>query len=250
MPKKRNLVAARVPWTDELGYGIRLITHSIVSAEAESEAMERYIGTYQTFQTVSRKEAASLIGADNLIGDRYTIECTIEDGIQKAWLVNRFDQRVGYFEPAYSRQLSILKAQGMTLTAMLSFVAFTDHPEPGYYWGDVAVIAFDPAYEAAMNAFIAGIAKEMGKGRRPRVQLESRGVDRVIESQGTWLPTETVPYPTKEKGTALVKTRRSVTDRLVEESRKGNKGCYLLSWAFLLAVVALAIFALKSCGVF
>ena len=70
--------------------------------------MERYIGTYQTFQTVSRKEAADLIGADNLIGDRYTIECTIEDGIQKAWLVNRFQKRIGFFEPGYSLSLSIL----------------------------------------------------------------------------------------------------------------------------------------------
>lgn len=212
--------------------------------------MERYIGTYQTFQTVSRKEAANLIGADNLVGDRYTIECTLEDGIQKAWLVNRFNQRIGFFEPQYSRQLSIFKAQGMELTALLSFVAFTDHPEPGYYWGDVAVIAFDPTYQVAMEAFLTGIAKEMAKGKRPRVQLEKRGIDHIIESNGSWLPTETVPYPVKEKGTALVKTRRSITDRLVEESRKGNKGCYLLSWAFLLGIVALAIFSLKSCGVF
>lgn len=212
--------------------------------------MERYIGTYQTFQTVSRKEAANLIGADNLVGDRYTIECTLEDGIQKAWLVNRFNQRIGFFEPQYSRQLSIFKAQGMELTALLSFVAFTDHPEPGYYWGDVAVIAFDPTYQVAMEAFLMGIAKEMTKGKRPRVQLEKRGIDHIIESNGSWLPTETVPYPVKEKGTALVKTRRSITDRLVEESRKGNKGCYLLSWAFLLGIVALVIFSLKSCGVF
>lgn len=212
--------------------------------------MERYIGTYQTFQTVSRKEAANLIGADNLVGDRYTIECTLEDGIQKAWLVNRFNQRIGFFEPQYSRQLSILKAQGMELTALLSFVAFTDHPEPGYYWGDVAVIAFDPTYQVAMETFLTGIAKEMAKGKRPRIQLEKRGIDHIIGSNGSWLPTETVPYPVKEKGTALVKTRRSITDRLVEESRKGNKGCYLLSWAFLLGIVALAIFSLKSCGVF
>ncbi|MEC4175185.1 hypothetical protein VIN30_01825 [Adlercreutzia sp. R7] len=212
--------------------------------------MERYIGTYQTFQTVSRKEAAGLIGADNLVGDRYQIDCTIEDGVQKAWLVNRFNQRIGYFEPAYSRQLSILKAQGMELVALLSFVAFTDHPEPGFYWGDMAVIAFDPTYRDAMEAFIERLSKEMGKGKRPRVNLDAKAVDQIIQSQGAWLPHDTSPYPAKEKGTALVKTRRSATDRLVEESRKGNKGCYLLSWAFLLALVAGIIFGLKACGIF
>ena len=98
--------------------------------------------------------------------------------------------------------------------------------------------------------FIAGLSKEMAKGRRPRVHLETKGVDQIIQSQGSWLPTDTVPYPAKKKGTALVKTHRSITERLVEESRKGNKGCYLFNWAFLLAVVAAVIFGLKSCGVF
>lgn len=212
--------------------------------------MERYIGTYQTFQTASRKEAAVLLGADNLIGDRYLIDCTIEDGVQKAWLINRFNQRVGYFEPEYSRDLSILKAQGMELTALLALVAFTDHPEPGFYWGEVAVIAYNPTLSQAMDAYIAGLSKELGDGRRPRVDLEDRAVDSIIQSQGDWIPRDTAPSLSKEKGTAFVKTRRSVTDRLIEESRRGNKGCYIASWVFLLAIVAALIFSLKACGVF
>lgn len=212
--------------------------------------MERYIGTYQTFQTASRKEAAVLLGADNLIGDRYRVECTLEQGIHKAWLVSRFDQRIGYFDPDYSRTLSLLAAQGMELTALLSFVAFTDHPEPGFYWGSAAVIAYDPAYRHAMDVFIGGISKNLAQGKRPRIDLESRAVTAIIESEGQWLPQDTVPLPAREKGTALVKTHRSITDRLVEESRRGNKGCYVASWAFLLIAVAAVIFGLKSCGIF
>lgn len=41
--------------------------------------------------------------------------------------------------------------------------------------------------------------------------------------------------------------RRSVTDKLIDQGRAGNKGCYLASWAFLLAVVALIVFGFKSC---
>ena len=54
----------------------------------------------------------------------------------------------------------------------------------------------------------------------------------------------------KEKGTAWVKTERSGTEALVEQARKGNIGCTIASWIFLLALVALLIFGLHSCGLF
>lgn len=212
--------------------------------------MERYFGTYQTFQTIDKRAAADLIGADNLVGDLYQIECTIEEGVQKAWLVNKFGKRAGYFDPQFSRQMSILKAQNMTLVGLLSFVAYTDHPDPGHYWGKAAVIAYDPKYADDFQPFVQGVAKLMRKGARPVLNLQEKAVDQVIQSHGEWLPKDRVPLPAPEKGTALVKTRQSPTDRLVEESRKGNKGCYLLSWLFLLALVALVIFGLKSCGIF
>lgn len=212
--------------------------------------MERYFGTYQTFQTSSKKEAADLIGADNLVGDRYRIECTIEEGEQRAWLVNKFDHRVGYFDPSFSRELSIMQAQGMNLVALLSFVAFTDHPEPGYYWGETAVIGFDPSLKDSIDPFIVQVAGSLKKAVRPVVDLQGSAVDRMTSSQGNWLPKDTVPFPAPEKGTAILKNHQSITDRLVEETRKGNKGCYVVSWVFLLALVAAAMFGLKSCGLF
>lgn len=212
--------------------------------------MERYFGTYQTFQTASRKEAADLIGADNLVGDYYTIECTIENGEQKAWLVNKFQKRVGFFDTSFSRQLSLLKAQEMTLIALLSFVAYTDHPEPGYYWGQAAVMAYDPRFEESFAPFIAQVSQAIKNDRRPILDLNESSIEKVVESKGDWVPKDTVALPSPKKGTALIKARQSLTDRLVEESRKGNKGCYVVSWAFLLALVALIIFGLKSCGVF
>ncbi len=219
--------------------------------------MERYIGTYQTFQTVSRDEAANLLGPNNLVGDLYDIECTIDEGMQRAWLVNQFGKRVGYFEASYSRRLSILKAQGMTIKALLSFIAATNRADQAddkqggaHYWGEAAVIAFDPTFEAPMKVFLEGLGKEMAGGRRLRIDLDQREVDRIIETNGTWLSKETVPLPRQGKNTVIMKSQRSFTDRMVAEGRKGNKGCYVVSWAFIIAVVALVIFGLKSCGVF
>lgn len=212
--------------------------------------MERYFGTYQTFRTASRQDAAALLGSDNLVGDEYTIDCTLEGGSHKAWMVNRFGNRIGYFDPEFSRELSLKKAQNMTLVAILSFVAFSEQPEPGEYWGQAAVIGYAPQEKAAFDPFVHGIANLMGKGIRPQVNFEGRAVDQIIDSQGQWLPSNREPMPEKQKGMAILKRKRSFTDGLVEQGRKGNKGCYLLSWAFLLALVALVVFSLKSCGVF
>ena len=80
--------------------------------------------------------------------------------------------------------------------------------------------------------------------------MKGSAVDEIINSNGTWLPSEREPLPEKQRGMALLKTRRGFIDGLVEAGRTGNKGCYILSWAFLLALVAAIIIGLKSCGVF
>jgi hypothetical protein len=212
--------------------------------------MERYFGTYQTLRTVSKKDAALLMGSNTLVGDRYAIECVLEDGRHRAWLINKFGERIGYFEEDFSRTLSLYKADGMSLVGVLSFVAFTETPEPGEYWGQAAVIAYSPAYEAEFNRFINGVGSLIGKGIRPKLSFEGSAVDEIISSKGTWLPSDREPMPDKERGMALLKTRRGFIDGLVEAGRSGNKGCYVLSWAFLLALVAAVIFGLKSCGIF
>ncbi|MEG0777193.1 MAG: hypothetical protein RR381_07005, partial [Raoultibacter sp.] len=56
--------------------------------------------------------------------------------------------------------------------------------------------------------------------------------------------------PPRVPGTAILKSHRKLSEGLIECGRKGNIGCYVVSWAFILGFVALSIFGLKSCGVF
>lgn len=212
--------------------------------------MDQYFGTYQTFETVSKKDAAVLLGADNLVGDRYTIEIELDGDAHKAWLVSRFDQRIGFFDGNFSRRLSILKANGLELTAILSFVAYTDMPEPGHYWGEMAVIAYNPAHKEALERFITTVCTRMFDNVRTRVNFDAEGVERIISSDGSWVPEQTAPMPSKKKGTVIMKSKRSVSEKLIEQGRKGNKGCYVVSWAFIIALVAALLFGLKACGVF
>lgn len=204
--------------------------------------MDKYFGKYVRFETESKKAASGLLGADNLIGDVYDIVVEIVDGAQKAWLVSRFDERVGFFEPELSRKVSIMQAQGMTCKAVLAFVAFTDHPDDGVYWGKVALVCFNPAYADEFGAFLQKLSAKLADDVHPKIDLSGERVEKVIETGGEWFPTQTSSITSKEKGTAIVKRRRSMTDKLVEQGRAGNKGCYVLSWVFLLALVAGIVF--------
>ena len=51
---------------------------------------ERYFGTYARFETKSKKDAAALLGADNLVGDVFELEFIVRDKKNVAWLKNRF----------------------------------------------------------------------------------------------------------------------------------------------------------------
>ena len=127
--------------------------------------MERYFGTYQTFRTVSKKDAAVLMGSNTLVGDRYRINLTMDEGVHRAWLINKFNETIGYFDDGFSRELSLFAAEGLELVGILSFVAFTETPEPGEYWGQAAVIGYSPHYSEEFNRFIDGVCGLIGKGR-------------------------------------------------------------------------------------
>ncbi|MDO4289857.1 MAG: hypothetical protein Q4C41_01315 [Eggerthellaceae bacterium] len=212
--------------------------------------MNQYFGTYQTFETTSKNEAAALIGADNLVGDLFEIDIELEESGHRAWLVNKFGKRVGFFNEAFSRKLSVMKARGLAMKAILSFVAYTDHPDPGYYWGEMAVICYNTAYESAFEKFIGSTCEHMCDGVRVRVDLGDDGVAHIIESNGEWTPSQTEPMPKMDKGTAVMKSKRSVSEKMIEQGRKGNKGCYAISWIFLFVLAAAVVFGLRSCGVF
>ena len=142
---------------------------------------ERYFGTYARFNTLSKKDAAILLGADNPIG---------------------------------------------------------------------AIICYDSNLDQAFKPFIATTVQRLSDGVRPEIDLGEQGVEQVISSNGNWTPKQTVAFPPKEAGTVIMKSRRKMSEKLIEQGRKGNKGCYAVSWLFLLALVALALFSLKSCGAF
>lgn len=208
-----------------------------------------YYGTYAKFITEDRRTASGFLGADNIVGDRFSIESVYENDERSGWIVNPFGVRMGKIEEKVLDKVEVLKAKGWTVTALLEFVAFTEEPEPGYYWGEVAIIAYDPQYEGAFANWVDLVGKKLGAGIRPDLKLGTKGFNQVIETNGEWFPTGRHNLPPKKKGTAIVKSERSSTERLVDQARKNNKGCTVAGWLFILAIVALIVFAFVSCGI-
>lgn len=210
----------------------------------------RYFGTYARFDLIEKSDAGFLIGADCLVGDEFTIDLEIEEGKHIAYLSNKFGKRLLYLDSKISRRLSVFAARGWKIRALLSFVAFTEKGGNSYYWGEMAIVANDSVYNEAFDAWAANIGKTMGEGRRPDVNLSVSGIQQVIDSNGAWIPATTSPYPTENHGAAVVKRKLSASEKMIEQGRKKNPGCYVISWAFIIACIVGVIFLIKSCGWF
>lgn len=206
-----------------------------------------FFGSYERFSTVSKEEAAVLMNADNLVGDRFDIVFKTEDHRPVAWLKNRFGGEIGFLDAKASHKLSILAARGWKLNAVLSFVAYSDLPDPGAYWGEVALLCYEPSEAEVFDPFVASVGKSIMDNKRPLLSLNENEIRHVKENKGNWLPSGTVKLPKLKKGSAFIKTERSLTEKMVEQGRKGNKGCYVISWAFIICVVVAVILLLKSC---
>lgn len=213
-------------------------------------ASDCYYGRYARFDTVSKKDAAILIGSDCIVGDVFSVQFKPLEGSTRAWIVNEFGADIGYLDEKTSYRLNVLAAREWNLHAVLSVVGFSDNPEPGCYWGEVALFCYDNSHVQDFDTFMNTTAKLIGKGIRPKIDLETQGLTSVLDSHGTWQPTQRVPFPKQDKNTVILKKSRGALDFLVQKSREGNKGCYAVSWIFLLGLVALILFGLKGCGVF
>lgn len=199
-----------------------------------------YHGSYVRFKTQEQEKAVAFLGLDNAVGDHYQIRTKYENGERSDWIVNAFDVEMGQLDPKFADTLDLIRAKGMDVEAILSFVAFTEAKgdKPGYYWGEVAVVAHDPKYDEAFTTFVQKLEKSLGEGIRPDLNLGNKGLDSLVEAKGDYLPTGRVPLPNKEKGMAFVKTERSTNEKLVAQARKGNKGCLIASWAIVILIIA------------
>ena len=205
---------------------------------------QSYEGFYARFEAMNKSAGSLLMGPDNIVGNDYLIEFRKDEGRTVVWIRNKFNAEIGFFDVEGSRKIQLAHARGQMIRVLLSFVAYSDLPDPGLYWGEMAVFCFNPAYEKEMGAFVDRIALRLAEGVRPAISFGSSSVRKIFE-QPEWIPSDTVPFPKKEKGMAILKDHQSMSEKMIEQGRARNKGCYVVSWIFIAAVVigiALVVF--------
>ena len=207
-----------------------------------------YFGRYYRFNTLNKKDSVLLISPDCIIGDTYSIEIELSEHGRRAWIINPFKDRIGFLDETSSLEISEYLARDYTLVAFLSFVAFTESPEGGYYWGEIAVIGYKNSSKVFVKPFSERVAKLISEGTRPDLELSDQGLKQLQDNPNSWMTSKRNPIPKMKKGSALVKTKKSIGDYFIQQGRAKNKGCYFLSWLFILAAVTLVLFSLKSCG--
>ena len=205
-----------------------------------------YFARYTTFKTADKESGGYLLSADSLIGDVLSISFEVIDGRQVAILVNRFGHNVGKLDRSDTHELLLRQADGWEIHAILSAVLFSEGEGNGYYWGEVALMAFSKRHSREFNTFMQGICAELRKGRRPSIALKSSGVETVISTNGKWVPKDREPKRSLKAGTVVVKDHLKYDERLVEMARNKNIGCMIIGWAFIFLLVALVGVALWS----
>ncbi len=208
-----------------------------------------YEGFYARFETISKKDAGILMGADTLVGDEFTTRFDKENP-SIAYIENKFGKTVGYFEEQTSRQIKLYEARGWSIRILLAFLAYSDHPEPGCYWGQMAILAYPKECEEFFTQFVSRVSKSLCDGKRIDVNIGQQGIKSLVDSNGSWFTNATLKKPDLDTGTVMMKSSRSLSEKAVELGRDGNKGCYVVSWIFIIGLVVLLFLGLRSCGVF
>ena len=189
------------------------------------------------------------MGADNIVGDDFEVFFKTENEVIVAWVKNKFGAEVGYFDVNASRQLNLAHARGQKIRAILSFVAYSDTPDPGCYWGQMALFCFNPAFADEIDAFVNRCASKIADGVRPNIDLGSQAVAKIFEEKD-WLPSDTIALPKKVTGMAILKDHQSMSEKMIEQGRAKNKGCYAISWLFIILVIVGIIYGLHAIGLF
>lgn len=206
----------------------------------------RYFGLYAKATCPDKKMVGILTGADTLVGDEFELFFKNEEGDPIAWVKNRFGHEIGCFDRNVSYRLSAIQADGWVIRVSLAYIAYTDTKEGGHYWSMMGIMASSPRYADEAGTFFNKVREQHMQGIRPDLDLNAPAIDQMIQAHGNWLPSKNVLEKLQKSEGMVMKGSRSMSEKIIEQGRAGNKGCYVVSWAFIALLAAGALFLLKG----
>ncbi len=198
-----------------------------------------YFGHYYRFNTTNKRAAPLLLGSDCIIGKDCVLE--YDQDKQMYWICNDYSNQLGYLSYENSHELRLAYAEGYRIRCFVTKIAFTESPEGGYYWGELACLGYQAHDEEDIGPFIQRLQKAFAQGVCPDLDLSSEARRQAFDPKTDYLPTKRHHTELPQEKTAILKDQVSFKDRLVEQGRAGNKGCYIASWIFLLSLATGAL---------
>ena len=206
----------------------------------------RYLGTYAKATCPDKKMVGLLMGADTLVGDEFELFFKTENGDPVAWVRNRFGDEIGSFDRNISYRLSAIQADGWTIRVDLAFIGVSEGKESNQYWAMMGIVGSSPRYSEEVDVFFKKVCEQHMNGIRPDLELNTASIDQMLAAKGNWLPSKNVLDTISKKKGVIVKGERSLSEKIVEQGRAGNKGCYAISWAFIGLLIIGAVFLIKA----
>lgn len=203
--------------------------------------MDNYYAKYVIGTTTSKEEAGKLLGADNIIGDVYKVVTKLNESDHIAKVVNRFGDSPIKFDYCVSKEIALNEAKGFQTYAILTTVGFLQKEGEGDYFAEFIIISFPKSELNIFSVYVDEISSAVKKHQRPEVDLRASEVEEIIINKGHFISKKSHPRLEKKKGQVILKSQVRLSDKLVEQGRKKNPGCYIFGWLFLLATVALVV---------
>lgn len=151
-------------------------------------------------------------------------------------VLSRGKNALGFIPQDVFKQVRKCLDEGWTCRAFTSLSIFNKLEDR--YLIEAAIICYAPEHARELGKFTDLIAVRIAKGDHPGVALSEKELAHVLEAGGAWADTKPAKLPTLQKGSALYKTRQTVTERLANAAAGGNKGCYVAVVAVVVVIIA------------
>jgi hypothetical protein len=216
---------------------------NLEESSAYPKVQQVYEGFYVRFDPDDEEGYRLLAGANCIIGTN--LYPVFESEASDNPLVSidaRHAQHISQCDRKTSDRLNSLKRRGWVIQLNLSAVFYEESSQR--FWGEAAIIAYDPQANCdllAIKTFINHIVKRIRGGEHPNPALSQKQFEQVLESKGAWYLTKAVPFPTTKSGEIIFKRKMSPAEHLTEAAANGNKGCMVTGILFWMVVIAAAV---------
>lgn len=191
----------------------------------------------------NKKQSAQLTGSNSIVGNNYLLK--IDSHNQKVLIKNKFDFDVAELNKEDAKKIILWNNKSYNLVCLLTYVTFCE--PKSQYCGYFLIAAYPNKNTEAYINFFENVSTQISNGNIPDIKLDKFEQNKIIETNGNFKIKKFLPKPKLEPGTVTIKSKQTLTEKIIEAGRQKKPGCYIASIAFILLLLVLTVLLFKSC---